>query len=237
MKRKFSLVLVFLLTASLYGCSAPKQTAEKVWQAVEVASTPTPSASAFEAKMNENAEESTVSEEYGVILGAFSDVIPNSSVALVKTGIPAIVCVSTNYSSEEKPEDWADVCERLLGAIKTFKQGSIAVRVVSSDGAILASTYNHRILFDAFADQDTGGFNAPTITLGEYNKIQIGMTLQEVVDIIGGIGEVLSDVDLGIGDEYRTVMYMWEGEGIAGANANITFQGGKVTAKAQFGLE
>ena len=62
------------------------------------------------------------------------------------------------------------------------------------------------------------------------------MTYQQVVDLVGGPGEVLSEVDIG-SDEYFTRMYSWDGEGTSGANAIITVQGGKVTAKAQFGLE
>jgi len=63
------------------------------------------------------------------------------------------------------------------------------------------------------------------------------MSYQEVFDIVGSRGTVLSEVDVGLGDEYYTAVYYWDGEGSLGANANITFQGGKVSAKAQFGLE
>jgi hypothetical protein len=35
---------------------------------------------------------------------------------------------------------------------------------------------------------------------------------------------------------YTTIMYMWEGRGGLGANMNAMFQGGKLIAKAQFGL-
>lgn len=75
-----------------------------------------------------------------------------------------------------------------------------------------------------------------TITLAEYNSIQVGMTYEEVCDIIGGPGEPLAEVDIGIGAAYATEMYMWEGKGSFGANANIMFQGGVVVSKAQFGL-
>ena len=79
--------------------------------------------------------------------------------------------------------------------------------------------------------------NKPTISLEEFNAIETGMTYEEVVEIVGSEGEVLSEVDLGLGDEYVTTMYMWEGEGSVGANANVTIQGGQVTAKAQIGLK
>lgn len=85
-----------------------------------------------------------------------------------------------------------------------------------------------------------GGFGGPDpglITLSEFNAIENGMTYEQVVNIVGSEGDVLSSVDLGIGAEYASAMYTWEGDGSTGANANVTFQGGKVISKAQFGLK
>lgn len=78
--------------------------------------------------------------------------------------------------------------------------------------------------------------NDPKISLDEFNQIQTGMSYQQVVDIIGSEGTVLSETDIG-GAEYKTTIYTWEGSGSLGANANITIQGGKVVSKAQFGLK
>ncbi|MEC0182475.1 DUF3862 domain-containing protein [Paenibacillus peoriae] len=78
--------------------------------------------------------------------------------------------------------------------------------------------------------------NPGTITKTKYNKIKNGMTYEEVAKIIGGPGEALSEVGEK-GDEFYTVMYSYKGEGGLGANANFTFQGNKLHAKAQFGLE
>lgn len=91
-------------------------------------------------------------------------------------------------------------------------------------------------IFDTSPSKESAT-NKPTISMAEFNAIETGMTYAEVVEIIGSEGEVLSEVDVGIGEEYKTTIYMWEGEGSMGANANITFQGGVVTAKAQFGLK
>ncbi|MBO5355035.1 MAG: hypothetical protein J6B09_03120 [Clostridia bacterium] len=63
------------------------------------------------------------------------------------------------------------------------------------------------------------------------------MSYSEVCEIIGSKGELMSAVDLDIGYEYATQIYTWWGNGYEGSNANITFQGGKVVAKAQIGLE
>lgn len=76
-----------------------------------------------------------------------------------------------------------------------------------------------------------------SISLQEFYKIEIGMTYEEVCNIVGGEGTLNTSVDLEMGDEYKTEMYSWTGDGIIGANASITFQGGKVISKAQFGLK
>ncbi len=76
-----------------------------------------------------------------------------------------------------------------------------------------------------------------SISLEEFNKIETGMTYEEVCDIVGGEGTLGSSVDIGMGDEYKTEIYQWTGDGSIGANANVTFQGGKVVSKAQIGLK
>lgn len=72
------------------------------------------------------------------------------------------------------------------------------------------------------------------ITAEKFNAIESGMTYDEVVNIVGSDGELLSQADIG-GDEYKTEIYVWYGI-VPGSNANVTFQGGKVAAKAQIGL-
>ena len=73
------------------------------------------------------------------------------------------------------------------------------------------------------------------ITLEEFNQIQTGMAYQEVVNIIGSEGVLNSEVSVG-DEQYDTQLYTWYGSGL-GANANISFQGGKVISKAQIGLK
>lgn len=76
--------------------------------------------------------------------------------------------------------------------------------------------------------------NSPKITMAEFEALNTGITYEEAVAIIGGAGEVLSQSDIA---GYNTVIYMWEGYGSLGANANVTFQNNALVAKAQIGLK
>lgn len=78
--------------------------------------------------------------------------------------------------------------------------------------------------------------NSPKVSKEEFLAIKDGMSYEEVVQIIGGEGEVMSESG-SPGDQYHTIMYAYEGEGQLGANANFMFQGNKLQNKAQFGLE
>ncbi|MFY0760227.1 hypothetical protein AB1K32_15255 [Metabacillus dongyingensis] len=78
--------------------------------------------------------------------------------------------------------------------------------------------------------------DAEGISKEEFAQIENGMTYEEVVAIIGVEGEILSEVGEK-GTQFYTIMYMWDGETGLGANANAMFQGNKLNAKSQFGLE
>lgn len=83
-----------------------------------------------------------------------------------------------------------------------------------------------------------GGFfddvDAADMTLDEFNAISDGMTYAQVVAIVGGEGQVLSESSIA---GFHTVMYGWDGAGSLGANANVMFQNDAMQTKAQFGLE
>lgn len=76
--------------------------------------------------------------------------------------------------------------------------------------------------------------NSPTISKAEFEALSTGITYEKAVEIIGGEGELSSQVDVG---GYDTRLYIWKGEGSFGANANVTFQNGKLVSKAQLGLK
>lgn len=60
------------------------------------------------------------------------------------------------------------------------------------------------------------------------------MTYNEVVEIIGGEGTLMSSSMI---SNIKTEMYSWDGSGSLGANANAMFQNGSLISKAQSGLE
>ena len=73
------------------------------------------------------------------------------------------------------------------------------------------------------------------ISMAEYNQIEVGMTYEEVCQIIGAEGELGAEAGVG---GYSSEVYTWKGTlyFISGANASITFMNGRVTAMAQVGL-
>lgn len=74
---------------------------------------------------------------------------------------------------------------------------------------------------------------AAGVTLSQFNSLYEGMTYEQVVDILGRPGEVISSSELlGV----KTVMYKWDGTGFA-SNMNAMFQDGLMISKAQFGLK
>lgn len=78
--------------------------------------------------------------------------------------------------------------------------------------------------------------NDPGISLAEFEKIQNGMSYEEVVNIVGGEGKLQSETGEK-GTQFYTVMYGFDGENGFGSNAVLMFQGGKLNSKSQFGLE
>nr|WP_260866450.1 hypothetical protein [Paenibacillus xylanexedens] len=68
------------------------------------------------------------------------------------------------------------------------------------------------------------------ITFAQYEKLEVGMSVEEVIEILGGEGEALSEAE-------NMVVYNYKGTAGNGANAVIAFQSGKLLTKAQSGLE
>jgi DNA-directed RNA polymerase subunit RPC12/RpoP len=78
-------------------------------------------------------------------------------------------------------------------------------------------------------------------TLAEFQRLQTGMSYEQVVEIIGAEGTLVSSNTLpgvpGFSDPITTEMYSWEGHGGLGANMNAMFQNYALISKSQFGLK
>lgn len=145
------------------------------------------------------------------------------------------------------PDNWAEIRDATVevnsGMVGAFPEGSerqsAVLSLIDSDQNNLLVVKDGQITWDASSSEEikSPGYNPPTISLEEFNAIRTGMEYQEVFDIVGSRGTLMSESDSGLGDQYYTAIFSWDGEGSIGANANVMFQGGKVTSKAQFGLE
>lgn len=167
------------------------------------------------------------------------------TVTATQSGLSAQVLASKDAGT--LPENWNDTissfetvaakvsdlaAQTSLGAVDTV------LYVYSDDGTdeIYLTIANGKTIYSVF-DEPIGSTPSGKMTKAVFDSISIGMTYQEVVNLVGSMGEVMSDIDMGLGSEYRTTMYQWDCEGSLGANAHITIQDGKVVLKAQYGLE
>jgi hypothetical protein len=71
-----------------------------------------------------------------------------------------------------------------------------------------------------------------TITLAAYDRVQVGMTYEEVVAAMGKEGKELSKQEF---DGVVTAQYRWENGD--GTNMIGQFRGGKLVSKSQSGLK
>lgn len=73
------------------------------------------------------------------------------------------------------------------------------------------------------------------VTLGNFYRVENGMTFKEVKAILGDRCELTSEV--AIPGAPTTQLITWQAKGTFAGNCNVTFQNGMVVAKAQFALE
>jgi hypothetical protein len=77
--------------------------------------------------------------------------------------------------------------------------------------------------------------NPPTMSLAEFNAIQNGWTLQQVIDTVGGPGQLQSTSDF---DGQHLEGYTWPGQSSLGyASGGVFFRNGLVYDKIQFNLQ
>ena len=83
------------------------------------------------------------------------------------------------------------------------------------------------------SEESTFDITEGCATMDKFNQIEIGMTYDEVVDIVGSEGTLMSEAG---SDEYKVSIYYWYSVTHI-ANMNVSFENGVVTGKAQVGLE
>lgn len=115
------------------------------------------------------------------------------------------------------------------------RKGTNSLGVATRSGSLFGKTEGD-FIFDK-SDGDliliTDDVNS-NMSLDEYGRIETGMSYADVTEIIGsyGVQEAHSDIS-----GYTNDIYSWVGNGTVGSNANVTFQNGRVIAKAQIGLQ
>jgi hypothetical protein len=73
--------------------------------------------------------------------------------------------------------------------------------------------------------------SAPALSMSQYEAIKTGMSLKEVEAIVGSPGKETFSSEIG---GIKTAAYIWQG---GASNLTVTFQGDRVTSKAQFNLQ
>ncbi len=71
------------------------------------------------------------------------------------------------------------------------------------------------------------------VSKAQYDALSSGISYAQAVSVLGCHGEELSSSEMA---GYKTVMFMWSGNGFGG-NMNAMFQNGELINKAQFGLK
>lgn len=172
------------------------------------------------------------------------------------------VAKTEETQTEEKPAAKEGVLtEEKFAQIKDGMTYEEVVAVVGSEGKLLSETGEkgsefHTVMYEFETDGvlsnstmmfqgnkltnkaqvGLGGGSDVEVTLEQFNQIQNGMTLEEVIAIVGGEGEIVSESGEK-GSEFHTVMYSYTGKGSLGANVSLMFQGNKLQNKSQAGLE
>jgi hypothetical protein len=126
---------------------------------------------------------------------------------------------------------WIWIVIALVLAVVFAALFSLQSGVDADEDRILAAADANAVQFST--DGEVGPANGSTITLAEFEALQTGMSHEQVAEITGSTGQLISESELG---GVNTQMYQLEGEGDLGANASVMFQNGELVQKAQFGL-
>lgn len=126
----------------------------------------------------------------------------------------------------------ARVCPNCKRALSTGHGCLISILIFV---IIISSTVAISISVSDNIQKSVSGVSDEThyITMDEFNQIETGMSYKKVKKIIGSDGKLISTSSVG---DITISIYTWNGNGMLGSNANVTFTNNEVTAKAQIGL-
>ncbi len=173
---------------------------------------------------------------------AVSEPVPSSIGKTPGSSLPSSSAVPQSESDYALPaaQSTPSSSASQPAAAQSAVPAASAVRAVSQASG---STVSQSVFQSVFGDQTQSGLDTqkqddsgPDISLAEYDKIQDGMTYAAVKAIIGSEGKI--DWKSGVkGSDMYTEAYRWNGNGSSGSYALLTFEGGKLDMKIQFGLE
>lgn len=187
------------------------------------------------------AAEAAALETAAEVLSGYYD--EDRIISATPTGTSCEVSVRyPNQAGDEAPDDWdavsaaaQDAAEALHGSDLSDTYPNVTLQLADPDGKILLTIVNGKVMYNAYQASGSS-YNPPTISLAEFEAIQMGMSYEDVCTIVGGGGKVQGESDVGLGAEYATKIYAWAGDA-SYSNAIVTFQGNEVISKSQVGLE
>ena len=134
--------------------------------------------------------------------------------------IAFIIYTIISFKNKEKVPLWFTI---LQGIIIAF----IIIYIIT---AIIDKNEKEKLQknIDKYKNENKTTYNSSYITLEEFNEIEIGMTYNEVVEIIGGEGDLIAE------DAYGKT-YTWEPSSNSGIySVTMSFYNGKLTNKFKF---
>jgi len=104
-------------------------------------------------------------------------------------------------------------------------------------GTTIATRETPKSTLSMKATAHYSSMNLPKMSMDEFEQIKNGMTYKQVTEIVGSTGEIVAETG-NPGDKFYTVTYQYKGEGRmwSNANAQLMFQGGRLTTKTQSGI-
>ena len=141
----------------------------------------------------------------------------------------------------EAPENWQEVLDTaiqsstdLQSLLGNYEIPYAVICLRDGEGTILATAMNGKISYNMYQNGESAVTNPSTISLAEYEMIEVGMTYEQVVALIGGSGRADVEMDMGATGHY--ISYTWDGDNGQYSWASIGFRNNIVTSKIQVGL-